>query len=106
MRIDGEWLLCDDGWVRPVIHTRVEAADGAWIRATFLVDTGADCTAISAEVLDLLNLPPVEGVAQIGGIGGAADSVIVQTRLQLLCDPRSYGSFASSTPKPGFLASE
>ena len=101
MRIDGEWFLCDDGYVRPVIQARIEAADGAWVRATVLVDTGADCTAFSAEVLDALNLARVEGQSQLGGIGGAADSVVVQTRLQLLSDDGRaaifHGNYAAFT---------
>jgi hypothetical protein len=28
MRIDGFWLLCEDGVVRPVIRGEVQAADG------------------------------------------------------------------------------
>jgi hypothetical protein len=28
MRIDGEWLLCDDGILRPVIRGEILASDG------------------------------------------------------------------------------
>ena len=38
MRIDGEWLLCDDGILRPVIRGEILAIDGTWQRAEFLVD--------------------------------------------------------------------
>ena len=55
MRIDGEWLLCDDGIVRPVIRGEILAGDGTWQRAEFLVDTGADRTVFSAAVLAALH---------------------------------------------------
>ena len=57
MRINGEWFECDDGIVRPVIRGEALAADGTWLRVFFLVDTGADQTVISADVLDLLQYP-------------------------------------------------
>src|SRR5215471_11362957 len=44
MRIDGEWLLCDDDIVRPVIRGEILAHDGSWQAIEFLVDTGADRT--------------------------------------------------------------
>ena len=31
MRIDGEWFLCGDGKVRPVIRGELLAADGSWV---------------------------------------------------------------------------
>jgi hypothetical protein len=42
MRIDGQWLICDDGAVRPVVRGEVQGANGAWLTVEFLVDTGAD----------------------------------------------------------------
>ena len=42
MRLDGQWLVCDDGVVRPVISGEIRAADGSWEKSEFLVDTGAD----------------------------------------------------------------
>jgi hypothetical protein len=86
MRINGEWRVCDDDVVRPVIHAAIQAADGTWLEAPFLVDTGADCTAFSSRIARVLNLAPYEGEVQLGGVGGAAESVIVETKLQLLCD--------------------
>ncbi|MEW6363892.1 MAG: hypothetical protein AB1714_04555 [Acidobacteriota bacterium] len=37
MRINGEWLLCDDGAERPVVRGEVAAFDGSWSAAVFLV---------------------------------------------------------------------
>jgi hypothetical protein len=93
MRINGEWFTCDDGVVRPVIVGEVQAADGSWIETPLLVDTGADCTAFSSKVFALLNISPDEAQAQLGGIGGAAVSVIVETQLQLLYDDGRAGFF-------------
>src|SRR5688572_15020180 len=47
MRIDGVWHLCDDGIVRPVIRGEILACDGSWVKAPFLVDSGADRTVFS-----------------------------------------------------------
>jgi hypothetical protein len=35
MQIDGEWLVCDDGIVRPVIRGEVLAANGSWAPLPF-----------------------------------------------------------------------
>jgi hypothetical protein len=60
MRIYGEWLLCDDSVLRPVIRGEILESDGTWHPvADFLVDTGADRTVFSAIVLASLRLQPV-----------------------------------------------
>jgi hypothetical protein len=33
MLISGTWHVCDDGLIRPVIRTEVQAGDGSWIKA-------------------------------------------------------------------------
>jgi hypothetical protein len=81
MLLDGEWQTCPDGIIRPVIHGEVEASDGSWIKATFLVDSGADRTVLSADVLNALTLPPVVTTDQLAGVGGHAASVVVATRM-------------------------
>lgn len=83
MRIDGEWLLCDDGILRPVIRGEILASDGTWQRAEFLLDTGADRTVFSAPVLGSLGLQPGETQARLGGVGGEVNSVQIETRLRL-----------------------
>ena len=83
MRIDGEWLLCDDGIVRPVIRGEILAGNGTWQRAEFLVDTGVDRTVFSAAALATLRLQPVVTQARLGGVGGVADSVVVETQVRL-----------------------
>lgn len=44
MRINGEWLECDDGVIRPSVKGMVRLADGQWVEVTFLLDAGADRT--------------------------------------------------------------
>jgi predicted aspartyl protease len=83
MRIDGEWLLCDDGIIRPVIRGEILTANGAWQRAEFLVDTGADRTVFSAATLAVLGLQPLMAQDRIGGLGGVAESVVVETQVRL-----------------------
>ena len=86
MRINGEWLLCEDGVVRPVIRGRIQAIDGSWIITEFLADTGADRTVLNARVLRELGLPPLEPEEDISGLGGMTDSVVVESRLLLTRD--------------------
>ena len=82
MRIDGLWHLSDDGMVRPVIHAEIRAADGQWVKAPFLVDTGADRTVLSADVWLASALKPVETPDRLSGVGGTANSVVVETQLR------------------------
>ena len=56
MLLRGLWHLCDDGVVRPVIRGEVEAGDGSWVQVPFLVDTAADRTVFSADILAALHL--------------------------------------------------
>ena len=83
MRIDGQWLWCDDGVMRPVISGEVLADNGSWEQSEFLVDTGADRTVFSAVTLAKLGLRPLAMQEDISGVGGMAASVIVATQIQL-----------------------
>jgi hypothetical protein len=82
MHINGEWYLCDDGIVRPVIRGEVLAGDDSWVRVPFLVDTGADHTVLSAAILALLRLRPVALQEHLGGLGGLTAAVMVETRIR------------------------
>ncbi len=44
MRIDGQWAVFADGFMRPIIRGEIRASDDAWIEVPFLVDTDADHT--------------------------------------------------------------
>ncbi len=82
MRFDGEWLLCDDGVARPVLRCEILAADRSWRAAEFLIDSGADRTVFSANVLKSLRFEAGPPAASIGGVGGTADVVTVGTELR------------------------
>jgi len=86
MRFDGQWLQCDDDIVRPVIRAEILAGDDVWRALELLVDTGADRTVISANVLESLNLQTSEPRGQIGGVGGLVDSVTVSTEIRFTRD--------------------
>jgi hypothetical protein len=77
------WHQCDDGIVRPVIHAEVRANDGSWVKAPFLLDTGADRTVLSVDVLAALGLPFLGSAEHLGGIGGIVESVVVETQIRL-----------------------
>jgi hypothetical protein len=86
MRIDGQWYLCDDEIVRPIVSGEILTGDGSWLKVLFLVDIGADVTALSADVLRVLGLPTRERPDRLGGVGGIAGSVALSTQIRLLCD--------------------
>jgi predicted aspartyl protease len=82
MRFDGEWLLCDDRVVRPVLRCEILSVDGSWCAAELLIDTGADLTVLSANVLETLDWKGHAAERSIGGIGGTAECVAVTTQLR------------------------
>jgi predicted aspartyl protease len=83
MQVHGEWYVCDDGIERPVIRGRTRATDGSWVQTPFLVDTGADRTVLSSDILWALSLPPLPRQERIGGVGGLVNSVVIDTVIQL-----------------------
>jgi hypothetical protein len=82
MQINGEWLLFDDSSVCPAIRGAIMTGNGSWQPAEFLVDTGADRTVLSAATLSKLGLQPSVSQERISGLGGLAESVVVETRIQ------------------------
>ena len=83
MRFNGEWLQCDDGIIRPVIRAEILTGDGGWRAFELLIDTGADWTVISANVLESLNGQTTVAQDKIGGVGGLVNSVLVDTQIRL-----------------------
>jgi hypothetical protein len=106
MRIEGEWLLCDDGVVRPTVTVHVKGSNGRRESDRFLVDSGADRTVLSADLLHRLQVAGESSSLAFGlfGIGGAADFVIVRPELGLVRDGGGAviirGEFAAFT-EPG-----
>jgi len=81
MRINGDWLLCEDRIMRPTVRAVVQTAGGVWAEGTFLLDAGADRTVFSADLLSLLR--PLEKMEtesiQLAGVGGGVGSITVET---------------------------
>ncbi|MCI0360305.1 MAG: hypothetical protein L0211_17650 [Planctomycetaceae bacterium] len=86
MRIDGEWLHCLDGGIRPVVRGELLGGDGQWHELELLIDTGADRTVLSSEILKVGQLIPVESDRHIGGLGGLVESVAVESQLRMIRD--------------------
>lgn len=83
MRVNGEWLLCDDGVVRPIIQAFVLLANGQWYEVPFLLDAGADRTVFSDDFLALLSPLAITQAEPLGlaGIGGQANAITIETSL-------------------------
>ena len=89
MRIDGKWLLCDDGVTRPTLRGELEAGDGSRHPVEFLVDSGADRTVLNSATVEELALPLLEAPEAISGLGGETETVLVETVIHL---PRETGN--------------
>lgn len=83
MRFDGVWLECDDGIVRPLIGAEIESADGHWEPCEFLLDTGADRTVFSTNILDAIGVESVSNDDGVAGVGGMTDTVVFRTQIRL-----------------------
>ena len=83
MLVRGRWHTFDDGIVRPVVEARVETPAGDWKTVRLLLDAGADRTVFDARFLSLLSpfALPESQAQQLGGVGGKAECLFVQTRL-------------------------
>jgi hypothetical protein len=105
MRVNGKWLLCDDGVIRPVIQGLVRTGEEQWVEVAFILDAGADRTVFSADFCELLQPLKKNGSEQIllSGGGGPANSMTVETVIRLRRDDQRLvsvrGSFAVFTEK-------
>ena len=102
MRINGEWCLCDDGITRPTILVDVLAADGSNCKNQFIIDSGADRTVFTSDLLNQLGLSSdAPAGIKLVGVGGRQAFVNVQTVLEFVCDDRRTirvrGDFAAFT---------
>ena len=103
MLVAGEWKLRDDGVLRPIVRARVLGSDGSLVAEDFLIDSGADRTALSATLLARLPLlaQNVQPGFSLSGIGGTTAFVSVTTALEFIRDDgglaRVRGAFAGFT---------
>jgi hypothetical protein len=88
MRVNGEWLQCEDGVIRPVVPGLVRSADGQMVEVTFLLDAGADRTVFSARFLH--RLQPLEAAESerihLADVGGEVGSITVETVVGFIRD--------------------
>jgi hypothetical protein len=71
------------------------------VAARFLLDSGADRTVVTAEVLNRLGLPTVDSTERLAGVGGVAASVMVETQIRLTREGDGKVLFRGRFP--GFL---
>ena len=103
MVIVGEWRICDDGVARPAVQALVGGVTGPQFAEYFLVDSSADRSVLSAELLKRLGVsstaPPPDLIFQ--GIGGSSDFVLVDIVLEFASQngapARFRGQFAAFT---------
>ena len=90
MRINGVWQLDEHEVTEPVLFGRLQRLDSSWIPAAFLIDTGAERTLLSPDILEALGFVATPSRHQFVGLGGAVDVWTVQTKLRLDLDSGSH----------------
>ncbi len=86
MRIVGKWHMCEDGNTRPVVDATVSSAGDRASLEIFLVDTCSDCTVLSAQLfqkLQLIGKPASPGIS-LKGITGSGDYLVVNSVVEFL----------------------
>lgn len=88
MRINGDWLECSDGVIRPSLPGFVRADDQSMIEVTFLLDAGADRTVFSSRYLHGLRTLTTseDDHIHLAGVGGQVQSLTVRTDVALIRD--------------------
>jgi Aspartyl protease len=83
MLFSGSWWICNDGVVRPTLPVEVVARGNEAITVRFLIDTGADRTVLSADVLKRLNFEGEAPEQNLRGVGGDVQCVTVPLTLRM-----------------------
>lgn len=86
MRIDGQWEPVAGGHHQPTLVVFVRSSTGGWVDCTFLIDTGADNSVLTAELVRELQLPTQPPKHSLGGVGGKAPTVQVKPTFQFVRD--------------------
>lgn len=103
MRTVGEWRLFSDGVTRPVVTAEMADAHGKAVSVRFLIDSGADCTALNAATLAQLGLPHQKSTSgtHVRGITGESDYVTISSTIEFWRDDggaaRVRGDFVGLT---------
>lgn len=84
MRIDGRWMVCSDGFERPIVPTHLLLPDGQTMPVPMLLDTGADFTFLTYTILQSLNdYVHAEQPPAASGVGGDMPIALVNVDLML-----------------------
>lgn len=88
MRINGKWLPCDDGEIRPLVPGMVRLADDQWLEVAFVLDAGADRTVFSADFFSLLRPLQIteSDPSSLVGVGGEAGSITIEAAIAFTRD--------------------
>jgi len=88
MQIIGEWYLFDDGIERPAVMVWLQRGDGEPLLVPVLIDSGADRTVFSANLLP--ELEPLATAApadrSLAGVGGSVEYRLLPTSIVLVRD--------------------
>jgi hypothetical protein len=93
MRINGEWVRFADGEHLPIVRGQVIALDGTPVETLFLIDTGADRTVLTSDVLEHIGIEAVQTNERIVGVGGRVNSAQVATEIRLRREDGRWISF-------------
>ena len=101
MRVNGSWLLSDDGAIRPVVPGLVRLSNDQWLEVSFLLDAGADRTVFSTRFLNrLATWNRLADQILLSGVGGKTTSITIETTIafarddgQLITVRGSFGVF-------------
>jgi predicted aspartyl protease len=61
----------------------IQARDGSWVKAPLLLDTGADRTVLSTDILQARRFQSIDTESQLGGVGGVVRTTVIETRTRL-----------------------
>ncbi|MFO0805752.1 MAG: hypothetical protein U0791_21835 [Gemmataceae bacterium] len=86
MRINGEWKWDENGVMTPVLICELLSGDGEWMKSQFLIDSGAERTVISPDILRTLDAPVQMALDSLVGVGAAVQVLTVSTYLRLKLD--------------------
>ena len=86
MHIHGEWRLDESGVLTPVLDCKLLSGTGEWLDAGFLIDSGAERTVISGDVLRQLDAPTHVSLHFLVGLGSSVQVLTVSTKLMLELD--------------------
>jgi len=83
MIVLGEWRTDENGVLTPVLDCFLLGGSGKWLAVSFLIDSGAERTVLSPEILRDLDAPSQMSLDTLVGIGAASQVLTVSSRLRL-----------------------